>query len=744
MSTSLKLEFNHNNQVMFDLLKIRYFFVLKDGGDDKTSPFQGFSHDLPDLHWAMHLVAELPSDVLEPAQPLDAILAQRIGGERQLVWVPIDVSALEQARATEFGAFNVCFSGDEAAAERVEAWIVRQDIPVFHLRLTSNEDAERLNAFTILDLRDYCRQAFEAQTPRFSDAQRQAITSALGEWSVPEWTPTDHPPLGHNIFLPNQMVLRRALKDAKAEKWWMGTSEEQYTEGIVASVRSVMAVREEIGCWNFHRMLLPTPALILAEPALYRHSYKSARPEGPFKDPIVKQTLRLLQTQKTLCNETDAAYVLGLEESPAARSLFTERGRELTTFTLAAGLRAASTSAAVMRLSPGVNHVFSKLDNYARHIRSNRLEARRKSRRLFENIQRSMADALGPKRMDMLREEQGPVKLVSDCPLEWLNIDGLPLSLARDCSRINATPGNVMITQLAQTQAVNVLPSAFERPLVVSSFDENDPLRNIMRGSLQAMRAGDGSAIDHEFRRVNTVDEFVDALNAYQGSVMIFDGHGAANTDDPVGGIIIGGEKVDVWQLRSRVRIPPIVILSACDTQSADARSHATVGNGFLALGAKTVVATLLPVGGQAAALFAARFLLRLKDYLPAALRSGWRVLNWTEVVSGMLRMTLISEVLDEIVGTPLTKARNQQEVHDLQVRANLWINSREIDWYDQILSDLAELVGRDEAAIRHRAAGVIARSEAVRYIQLGNPEMIRITDHNMERALGTLAEHPI
>jgi len=728
---------------MIDLLKIRYFFILEDGAHDRTSPFQGFSHAWRDLHWAMHLVPEMPADILEPAQPLDGVIAQRIGGERQLAWVPIDVSALELVSATEFGAFTVCFSGDETTTARVEAWITRQEVPVFHLHLISQEDANRLNAFSILELRDFCRQAFDAQRSRFSNAQQEAITNALEKWSEPVLAPTDHPKLGHNIFLPNQMVLRRAHKDALAQERWMGISEEEYTDGVVASVRSIMALRGEIGRWNFHRMFLPTPALILTEPALYRHSYKSIRPDGPLKDPIVQRTLRLLQTQKGLCNTADEAYVSGLEKSPAARSIFSERGNELTTFTLAVGLRAASTSAAVMRLSPGVNHVFSKLDNYARHIRSQRPEARLKSRRLFENIQDSMAEAIGRQRMELLREEQGPIKLISDCPLEWLDLDGLPLSLARDCSRINATPGNVLIIQLAQTQAVNVPPEAFERPLVVSSFSEDDPLRNMMRTGLQTIRAGDGSVIDHDFRRVNTVDEFINTLNEYKGGIMIFDGHGAGNTNDPVGGIIIGGEKVDVWQLRHKVRIPPIVILSACDTQSADARSHATVGNGFLALGAKTVVATLLPVGGREAALFAARFLLRLKDFLPAALSLGWRVLSWTEVVSGMLRMTLVSEILDEVVGTPMTEARNREDVHDLQVRANFWINSREIDWYDRFLSELAELVGRDEAPIRHRAAGVIARSEAVRYIQLGNPEIIRIADHHIENALDLPAENP-
>ena len=66
---------------------------------------------------------------------------------------------------------------------------------------------------------------------------------------------------------------------------------------------------------------------------------------------------------------------------------------------------------------------------------------------------------------------------------------------------------------------------------------------------------------------------------------MIFDGHGRGNADTGIATLRIGKEDVDVWHLRGEARIPPIVILSACDTQGIDASSHATVGTGFLAAG---------------------------------------------------------------------------------------------------------------------------------------------------------------
>src|SRR5262249_29762220 len=117
-----------------------------------------------------------------------------------------------------------------------------------------------------------------------------------------------------------------------------------------------------------------------------------------------------------------------------------------------------------------------------------------------------------------------------------------------------------------------------------------------------------------------------------------------------VGKLLIGREAVDVWELRGRVRMPPIAILSACDTHGIDASSQATVGNGFLAIGVRTVLATLLPVGGVSSAVFIARLLYRIADFLPAALQAKGRTLSWTEVMSGMLRMLLASEIISELV----------------------------------------------------------------------------------------------
>jgi hypothetical protein len=410
-----------------------------------------------------------------------------------------------------------------------------------------------------------------------------------------------------------------------------------------------------------------------------------------------------------------------------AQSLIASRVSELDTFTLGVGLRAAQTTSAVIRLSPGVNHVFPALSAYARNVRSPKLAARLKTRRLFDSIQDALRQAVGENRIAFIQERGGPIKIVADAPIELLPIGNLPLGLRYDCSRINATPGNLLMGLLLERRPGAVAPEDLQKILVVSAFNPDDALKDVLTSALEATRDGWEKRANITFRTAQTKQEFIDALNSFDGAIVIFDGHGAGNADEPVGKLMIGKEAVDVWELRGKVNMPPIVLLSACDTQGIDALSHATVGNGFLALGAQTVLATLLPVGGFASASFIARLVYRIADFIPAALKARRRSLNWTEVVSGMLRMLLASEVLDALIGTPADEDAPRWK---LQVETNTDINSNQDDhWFDNLLAKIAEHRKQDLAVVEAKVQAIIARAEATRYVQLGNPELLMIDD---------------
>jgi hypothetical protein len=398
----------------FDPLKIFYIVAL--GTDDPydVTPFQGFSTSWRTVSWALEIIASLPANVLEPSYKSDDVIALRMGGISPLAWSPLNIKALTTVAASELGVFVVIFSGEKECAHAIAGWTTDQKHQVLHVSSHAVDGACHPEDFTIAALQAYCVAEFERSPEMFSDEQRRVAQEALARWAEPPLKPTGLKAKGHNVTRPNYMALRRAWRSLEDGEPFIGKSEKEYTDAILESARAVVTVREEVGLRGFHSMTLLRPEIILTEPALYRTHYKAIKPAGPFEEKTVARSLRWIQTQKGLFTERPAEFVEELQRSRTAQYILTTRASELDIFTLGVGLRAAQTTSAVVRLSPGVNHVFASLSAYARNLRSPKVEARLKSRRLFDTLQDGLRTAVGKDRIAFLQERGGPFKIVSD------------------------------------------------------------------------------------------------------------------------------------------------------------------------------------------------------------------------------------------------------------------------------------------------------------------------------------------
>ena len=194
-----------------------------------------------------------------------------------------------------------------------------------------------------------------------------------------------------------------------------------------------------------------------------------------------------------------------------------------------------------------------------------------------------------------------------------------------------------------------------------------------------------------------------------------------------------GEESVDVWSLEGELhRPPPIVILSACDTHAAD-RNHATVANGFLALGSRSVLGSVFPLHASHAALFAARLLYRVSYYIPAAIKQYKRSLTWLEVVSGMLRRQLSTDIFRHLESLGLIAEVDSEDIHLLATSV--------VETQDDPFSHLREVFlnyGIREDRLDQEIRMAIAASSTISYLHLGRPETIVI---NTAANLKELAE---
>ena len=140
-----------------------------------------------------------------------------------------------------------------------------------------------------------------------------------------------------------------------------------------------------------------------------------------------------------------------------------------------------------------------------------------------------------------------------------------------------------------------------------------------------------------------------------------------------------------------------------------------------------------MPIGPSRQPAFFGPTVANIADFLPAALAAEKRVLNWTEVIAGMLRMLFASEILDGLVGFP---SGADDERGRIQTTANVDINSGEEAWYDNLLNRIAEHQAKDRAVFESKAKAILARCEAIRYVQLGNPETILIDDGKIKNSV--------
>lgn len=719
-----------------DPLRIYYLLVMDDEDFENMTPFQGFGRSWLPLQWAMECIVDLPGDVTERSHDPVQIAIQRRTRLRPLMWLPLSIAALESLPSTAFAPCTVLFTGIDTVAERVEKWASHFPDRFLHVSSVAGYGVTP-ESLDLKILREFCLGKLEDFRDLLNDGQKELVSKSADDWEWPETILEKLEIKGHNVTRPNHMALSRLGFTLKDGVPFIGDSEKDYVDAIIESTLTIAAATREIGFHDVNALGARPPGLILFEPALYRQIYERVRGKSKGQADFGR-ALRYLQQQKTLYSANRNEFFEFVNESPGAQLALGERAIELRNQTLGVGLFAAQTISPVVRLSPGVNHVFGTLSAYARNVRADRPEARRKASRLFANIQQQLSDAIGPDRLELITKMPGPIKIISDAPIEWLPIGNLPLSFHRDCSRIPVTPGNIMMGQLVPTEPVAFRPEDFRKVLLLSSFRDDDPLKNVMTVAMESSRERWEGVVELVQARASTVDEFVSALNEFDGQIVIFDGHGIANDIEPISKIAIGDEHVDLWSLRNRARCPPVVILSACDTQGLDASSHATVGNGFLALGARTVLGTFLPVSGLNSAMLISRLMHRIAEFIPTVLKHVDRAMTWNEVVSGMLRMSLATEIVMELVAEPGLVAYS-----DIHLEANVEINSGDELWFDKLIDRIAEFKQIDRSVAEKAVQKVVARSDAIRYVQLGNPETIVLAEDTLtERILTARAKN--
>lgn len=712
--------------------EIFYILALPDWAPNEVTPFQGFAPRLPYFTPLMEEIPRLPPDIIQPTLEDEMRLARQRGGDGAWLWTPVNLSTLlSKRKPLPIAPYMVVMSSDETTAKKIATW--RAGLRLQPIHLSYHRAAHAHNPVTFS--REQMRHHLIALTKR---AARKEPRLEIGEHLnfLERWLPEVRRPStlkfhSHNVTRANEMTLIGAGEaPASGREGHLKVSPaEDYVEGITQSSEAVMALWEDIEDRAAYLLMPPRPDLFLVAPSMYRGMSK--RLERLITDPVIKSSLRGLDRQRGYTIELNT---LSQEDINKVGPLLGLRGAELKLLTTAVGLRAAGTLAVTIRLPPAVDRTGGVVGQLARFLRTHEDPPRIKSARVFRAVQQALEAAIPADHRELIARSTSGIKIIADAPIEWLAVDGVPLGIRYDVSRINATPGNLFVEQIRPPVTHHITPAAFRNYLVLSMFDDGDPIAHHLRVGTLHTADEKNERIIGRYASPKTPGELASALNRFDGPMVIIDSHATHADDDKPGGLIIDGKSFDVWSLVGKVKMPPIVVLSACDTHPFD-RSHATVANGFLACGAMAVVATALPIRARQAARFVMRLINRAVHY--GAIMNGMgRAVPWTHIVGGVLRMELVTDIIRQF---EVDGVFDNDRGSALLLETHQDLNPLRDDWFERLRDRILDIGTVDLAMWDNRVPDMIAGSDAIRYLHLGNPEAILLSNPQVMENLDAL-----
>ncbi len=704
----------------FDLGKVdpRFFYVsVLPPTSGQESTVQGFSRERMELSWVFEIMARLPAALPEPTLPIEVMRGMRAAGQMGWRHLPVRIDRLLRAGPQKDAPFWIVFTGDLEVAKVVAAWQSHSRYRPLHVSVHDVEGAIRPNDITIRTLKRHCLQVVNQHPDALGH-----LKAMFQNWKEVRPKRLPFPFRGHFTLTPNQTCLEtngRTSRDFIPE--WVGASDGEFEDAIEQTFRAVLDVRDEAIVPAGIRMLAPRPAMWLVAPSwlpdLRTRLLKHATDKDDEK--AISCLVQIIEKQRSFVVPAIPDQLELMNSSKTAVALHGIRRRELSLFASAIGWATAGTLAASWRLRPSVNRVIGQVRQFTDHIRKVEEPDLYKLEKLFDKMQAELLAAIDPRAVEQLKEADWGVKIVSDVPVEWLPIGDLPLCLHHDVSRHTATPADGLLARLETHEVLRLAVKDFSEILVVSAFRKGEQSDNI--GSmLDRLEQLENTRV--RLVRVSSADDLVTAVNDYCGPVMIFDGHGG----HPYGGdayLLIDDKHVTVASLADRIRMPPIVVLSACDTHAA-ARSTSTVANALLHLGARTVLGTSVSVRFDQAAIMIAHLVVAIDKELPNAGLERGRVVQWSEFVGALLRRQFFHDVLAE-----LRVAGRIDENRRLELLSSIAAPVRRSGQaaLDHLRAELVARGGLSNDELSGMLRSMLLRSDVIRYIQLGNPETITV-----------------
>ena len=733
-ANSTRLERYLTRQYLLDH-RFRFWYLVPHPDQDPrtASPLQLYTPGILKTAAVFAQLASWPADIREwSAEPRD-VLIHRILGHLDKRLLPVEFSAFEQIVSDRARPF-LCVVSTEESHEFVTRCIAPYRRTWLHVSTEKIPDALFIEDATPAVLRDYAVQAVQefakdSPYPRFTELVGPTLSESVFDARIK----LEGIERRNGVTIPNEVALRAFGFDLTKLEYLVPNDPSAYVQ---ASIQSAVLVEKSRDALIGTRRLVPnnrfivtvlSPAWSFRKTEIERHDL----PVGSWSSEIASVWRSMLR-QEVHYHTGKSADIAALAKDEFVQSMFTMRRQEAAAYTASLSVHASHDMTPVLRLEPRVNRIRDKLSDIGSCARGNGPHRSFKLRKLVARMSDELVAYVDARYVELLSQSRDRIEglsLVTDLPLEFMSLNGMPLGILFDSSRIPVNPGNLSFGQLLHHRMVELTQSAFGQVLIVRSFSKTDPVRNVLEHSIAAFSRNPGDLPDVRIVDVHSPQDFIRAVNDYAGAILIFDGHGSHNSTDQTSPIVVGGKPMDVWLYRNELSLPPIVVLSSCDTVPLDG-SHGSSAVGFLNAGAVTVLGTVLPIAALTAGSFIARLLFRIAQFLPQAASHSDRPLEWRGFLAGLLRMTHVTELAQEAA---IRFSLPENTFRDIQMVANTHINHRDPLWHEAVIEQMRRSLPPAWHSANPGPHPLNQLTDSMKYVQLGHPERIRIVSDQPE-----------
>lgn len=269
-----------------------------------------------------------------------------------------------------------------------------------------------------------------------------------------------------------------------------------------------------------------------------------------------------------------------------------------------------------------------------------KLDAVTQSRARNQSIRKTMekvgekivSTALCPESVDFMKGDCAQIVAMSDLPIEWMMIDGVPLGFSHDVCRLPETPVQNLLSQYVESKFTpcTIPKDIMKHTLVVYGNDEEAFV------AMQEAVEDQKKKLGFQTRRCLGKEAFFKTVKEVDPLLLIIDTHGGVDTNTHQSYLMIGNDVLTGDDVIGNGIHPRIVFLSACNTFT----TYNTVGSiagAFFEAGAMAVTTSYMPLELIPATTLYCRLLNNLSI---AAKKSIHR--NWLSFMSHLLRTSYI------------------------------------------------------------------------------------------------------